>query len=209
VSTTHVKPVTSLRGNHHPILGVGSALVAVTAVGAAVAVFLTPPAAPAVPATPPAALRSYATLPAIGVAPEYVGGRSQASAPLVDSQAAAEAAAARMADHHAGVHALASDGLAEGQTVGAMRVLLRDRGFGLDVTAGPMTALPPGAVARSALDDEMEAFVTPYQPEAWLIQTEAGRWWLWESGATAPADHRAETYQTHVQRHGSSERRVD
>ena len=61
-----------------------------------------------------------------------------------------------------------------------------------------MTALAPGAVAygaQPAPDDEMEALATPYQPEAWLIQTDAGRWWLWESGAAAPADLRAEVHQ--------------
>jgi hypothetical protein len=102
---------------------------------------------------------------------------------------------------------LASDGSAEGLAVGAMRVLLRDRGFGPDVTAGPMTALAPGAELYDLLlsSDELDALVVPYQPQAWLIQTDAGRWWLWESGAAAPADMRAEVYQTHATRRAQAE----
>ena len=104
--------------------------------------------------------------------------------------AAPAAAQVGIAAHHARLRndpllaPLASDGSAEGQAVDAMRVLLRDRGFGPDGTAGPMTAMAPGAglVDRwLSSQDELEALVGPDQPEAWLIQTDAGRWWLWRA----------------------------
>ena len=106
---------------------------------------------------------------------------------------------------------LASDGSAEGLATGALRVLLRDRGFGPDVTAGPMTAMAPSVGLADrwlSSQDELDALVGPDQPEAWLIQTDAGRWWLWESGAAAPADARAEVYQTHATRRALAEGRL-
>jgi hypothetical protein len=123
-----------------------------------------------------------------------------------------------LAAHHARLRqdpllsSVVSEGPVEGvQAIGALRVLLRDRGFGPDVTAGPMIALPPGAAvygARPAPDDEMEALVTPYQPEAWLVRTDAGRWWLWESGAAAPADLQAEVHQLVAELRARDEGRI-
>jgi hypothetical protein len=102
--------------------------------------------------------------------------------------------------------------VAELPQVATMRKLLAGRGFGADVTAGPMIALPPGQATPLDFerDGEIDAMLpSGLQAEAWLIETNAGRWWLWDYGATAPADQRAETYQTHAQRHGSAEGRVD
>ena len=102
--------------------------------------------------------------------------------------------------------------IAELPQIATMRKLLVGRGFGPDVTAGPMTALRPGEATPLdfARDGEIDAMLPAgLQVEAWLIETNAGRWWLWDYGATTPADQRAETYQTHVQRHASPEGRVD
>jgi hypothetical protein len=119
-----------------------------------------------------------------------------ASGPAAPGPATAVPAAHHARHEPAGV---ASDGSAEeGQAIEALRVLLRERGFGPDVTAGSMTALPPGSAVYGAWptpDDELEALVGPYQPQAWLVRTDAGRWWVWASDAAAPADLRAETYQ--------------
>jgi hypothetical protein len=72
-----------------------------------------------------------------------------------------------------------------------------------------MTALPPGAHEAWSVIDEIEAPSSPaHQPDAWLVQTDAGRWWLWESGAAAPADLRAEVYQTHAARLAQVEGRI-
>ena len=126
--------------------------------------------------------------------------RPSPSAPRPTAQAAAPVG---IAAHHARLRndpllaPLASDDSDEGLAVDAMRVLLRDQGFGPGVTDGPMTTLPPSAELndrRLGSGDELDALVVPNQPQAWLIQTDAGRWWLWESGAAAPGDMRAEVY---------------
>jgi hypothetical protein len=54
----------------------------------------------------------------------------------------------------------------------------------------------------------VEAPVAPEQPEAWLLRTDAGRLWLCESGAAAPADLRAWFPQEHVARRAPAEGRV-
>jgi len=84
------------------------------------------------------------------------------------------------------------------QAIGRLRVLLAGRGFGADVTAGPMVAYPPGNAwpLDFTTDGELEAVLSSgLQAEAWLIETNAGRWWLWDYGATAPADRRAQAHE--------------
>ena len=96
-------------------------------------------------------------------------------------------------------HAAAADGVpawleAESGAIATVRRQLRRRGFEPDVTAGPMVALPPGQVSLLDFgpDEASELLETGLQPDAWLVETNAGRWWLWETGATAPADRAAE-----------------
>jgi hypothetical protein len=48
-----------------------------------------------------------------------------------------------------------------------------------------------------------------FQPEAWLIETQAGRWWLWDYGAAAPADRRAQVQEAEARRNSSAELRAD
>jgi hypothetical protein len=84
---------------------------------------------------------------------------------------------------------------AESAAIATLRRLLRRRGFGAEVTAGPMLALPPGqaTVLEFGGDGDGGALLdTGLQPDAWLVETNAGRWWLWETGAAAPADRAAE-----------------
>jgi hypothetical protein len=83
---------------------------------------------------------------------------------------------------------------AETGAIATMRRQLRRRGFEADVTAGPMLAMPPGQATLLDFgpDDASALLETGLQPDAWLIETNAGRWWLWETGATAPADRGAE-----------------
>src|SRR5262245_35935478 len=91
-----------------------------------------------------------------------------------------------------------------------LRRLLAGRGFGADVVAGPMLELPPGQATaeRFGGDGELDAPLGyGIQAEAWLVETEAGRWWLWETGTAAPADQRAEVYQAHALRQARLEGR--
>ena len=86
----------------------------------------------------------------------------------------------------------------EGQVVDRLRFLLRRRGFGPAVVAGPMAAIPPG---ESSPDDfGADGIAGQFQPDAWLVATEAGRFWFWEYGAAAPADQRAEAEQDYLLR---------
>jgi hypothetical protein len=91
-----------------------------------------------------------------------------------------------------------------------MRRLLAGRGFDADVVGGPMMELPPGQATAEDFgrDGELDTLLPiGVQPAAWLVATDAGRWWLWETGAAAPADARAETYQAHVLRRARAEGR--
>jgi hypothetical protein len=84
---------------------------------------------------------------------------------------------------------------AESTAIATLRRLLRRRGFDPDVTAGPMVALPPGQVTvlEFGPDGGTGALLDAgIQLDAWLVETNAGRWWLWETGAAAPADRAAE-----------------
>jgi hypothetical protein len=96
--------------------------------------------------------------------------------------------------------------------IAGLRVLLRERGFGPDVTAGWMAATAPGKATDFVpygLDPEVDALIGGVvQPDAWLVQTVAGRWWVWEYGAAAPADERAALYETQARQAGG-EGRVD
>src|SRR5829696_2327902 len=72
---------------------------------------------------------------------------------------------------------------AESTAIATLRRLLRRRGFDPDVTAGPMVALPPGQVTVLEFEPDggtgalLDAGI---QLDAWLVETNAGRWWLWE-----------------------------
>lgn len=102
--------------------------------------------------------------------------------------------------------------IAELPQVATMRKLLAGRGFGADVTAGPMVAYAPGEARpfENSIDAEMGILPAgAFQPEAWLIETGAGRWWLWDYGAAAPADRRAEMEEAGARRNTSAEFRVD
>ena len=87
----------------------------------------------------------------------------------------------------------AQDPAAEMQAMARLRPMLAARGFGQDVVDGPMMARAPGQTMPSDLivDAEGDELTGGVQPEAWLIWTTAGRWWLWEYGVVAPADHLA------------------
>lgn len=48
-----------------------------------------------------------------------------------------------------------------------------------------MSAMPPGLVSPDDL--ALDPAAGDFQPDAWLVATDAGRFWFWEYGATAPA----------------------
>jgi hypothetical protein len=154
-----------------------AATAGLTLAAATAAAQVLPPAPPARPPVPPAATAPGPAAPApvpVGIAAHHA-----------------------RAQHDPLLSGPASDGSAEAQATGALRVLLGDRGFGPDVTAGPMTVAAPGRVSAFdfATDDDLDAGLGAVEPEAWLVRTEAGRWWLWEDGACAPADRRAQAHE--------------
>jgi hypothetical protein len=103
-----------------------------------------------------------------------------------------------------------SGGTAASVPIPTLRRLLAGQGFGADVVDGPMGATPPGQATPldfagdDALDLPLDAGI---QREAWLVQTAAGRWWLWEYGASAPADRRADLAQDRARRQAGAEGR--
>jgi hypothetical protein len=104
---------------------------------------------------------------------------------------------------------------AAAQAVASLRPMLAKRGFDTDVVDGPMIAAAPGQTAPwpearavdYVVDDDMDAMIGPVQNDAWLVFTEAGRWWLWPSGVAAPADRRAQASEAQAMRQAGPEGR--
>jgi hypothetical protein len=159
-----------------------AAALTLAAATAASAQFLPPalPAAPAAPAPPPIA-------PAV---------RNDADAPA--------------AHYHARAAQTPGFDPEEEMAAAALRLLLRERGLGADVLGGPMAVVPPGSVGAFSPghDPELDAplSVGPHLG-AFLVQTGAGRWWVWEYGAVAPADQRAAVHDAHARRAAPAEGR--
>src|SRR4051812_21120761 len=68
-----------------------------------------------------------------------------------------------------------------------LRELLADRGFSAAVAQGPMATRAPGTATPSDFVGvaDLDVQLGRMQPEASLVWTEAGRWWVWGYGATA------------------------
>jgi hypothetical protein len=100
----------------------------------------------------------------------------------------------------------ASTRLSEHEVLTRLKTLLARRGLGAAVSQGPMIAAPPGAVSPADFDSDsgLESPVGAFQSDAWLVWTEAGRWWVWETGATAPADERAAQAQANASRQAAT-----
>lgn len=88
----------------------------------------------------------------------------------------------------------------EGQAIAMLRQQLHRRGFDASVTGGPMQGVPPGAASAADFDGDgdMGVPIGQVQSAAWLVWTDAGRWWVWEYGAAAPADRRAARLQGQI-----------
>ena len=63
------------------------------------------------------------------------------------------------------------------------------------------------ALVDYVVDDDMDAMIGPVQNDAWLVFTEAGRWWLWPYGVAAPADRRAQASEAKAMREAGPEGR--
>jgi hypothetical protein len=155
-----------------------AAALTVAAVTAASAQLLPPalPAPPVAPAPPPTgpAFRGDAGIPAAPVGLAYYHAVA-AQTPGFDPE--------------------------EETAASALRLLLRGRGLGPDVLAGPVAVEPPGSPELGA------PLPGGPQPGALLVQTGAGRWWVWNYGATAPADQRAAVHDAHARRAAPAEGR--
>jgi hypothetical protein len=82
------------------------------------------------------------------------------------------------------------------RAVAALRTALRARPSLEDAVVGPMLAVTPDdhlrrEAGRAVLTDPLLEW---WPPGALLVETQAGRWWVWPGGATAPADRAARRY---------------
>jgi hypothetical protein len=93
--------------------------------------------------------------------------------------------------------------------IARLRPRLAARGLDRAIVEGPMMAVAPGQADEMTfvVDAEIEALLGAPQPEAWLVWTTGGRWWLWEYGVAAPADERARVYEAHAREQASLEGR--
>ncbi|TAK22675.1 MAG: hypothetical protein EPO26_10430 [Chloroflexota bacterium] len=84
----------------------------------------------------------------------------------------------------------------EDSAIAIVRRSLRRRGFGLDVAGGPMAVVldrhHPDAAAAIEGGEAIE-LASAWPSDASIVLTAAGRWWVWEYGAVAPADSQART----------------
>jgi hypothetical protein len=99
----------------------------------------------------------------------------------------------------------------EPREVTSLRKLLADRGFGPSVAEGPM--LYQGSDGASNFDYVVDAEADPligHDPAgAWLVWTAAGRWYVWDYGAAAPADARAVSYEHLAREQARAEGRLN
>jgi hypothetical protein len=78
---------------------------------------------------------------------------------------------------------------AAADAIARLRLRLRLRGFPAEVTAGPMVAVwsdeaPPGHLSgESAVPAAVRRAATA---GAWMVITEAGGWWVWETDDAGP-----------------------
>jgi hypothetical protein len=72
--------------------------------------------------------------------------------------------------------------------IAALRRRLAARGFGRQVTAGPMVALWADEAPPSRLRGEpaVPPAIRRGGPGTWLVVTEAGNWWVWEADDIGP-----------------------
>jgi hypothetical protein len=74
------------------------------------------------------------------------------------------------------------------EAIAALRRRLATRGFARDVTAGPMVALWSEEAPASRLRAEPAVPLRARRggSGAWLVVTDAGAWWVWESDDLGP-----------------------
>ncbi len=79
------------------------------------------------------------------------------------------------------------------QVAATLRASLRDQGFDKEAVLGKMAVLPPrNRPDADPLEEPPAVAALAWPPAAWAVVTDAsGVWWVWEYGATAPADELA------------------
>jgi hypothetical protein len=85
------------------------------------------------------------------------------------------------------------------QSIAALRSALRSQPFMEDAVEGPMVVLEPD----DYLHRDRGALVATDPRDWWpdgavLVETHAGRWWVWPGGAIAPADAAARVLAAHL-----------
>jgi hypothetical protein len=76
----------------------------------------------------------------------------------------------------------------DGEAVAALRARLRARGYSAEVTAGPMVAAWDELAPASphGADPSLPRALRRDGPGAWLVVTEVGGWWVWETADEGP-----------------------
>jgi hypothetical protein len=85
------------------------------------------------------------------------------------------------------------------RAIARLRTVLAERGFEERHVDGPMQAFPPGRLspgemATTGPDTDTDALLS-MPPDAWLIDTPSGRFWLLRSGLIRSADARAQLFE--------------
>jgi hypothetical protein len=79
------------------------------------------------------------------------------------------------------------------QAIAALRTALRTQPYLEDAVEGPMLAVTPDDHLRREAGRSVptDPSLDWWPPGALLVETQAGRWWVWPGGAVAPADRAA------------------
>lgn len=81
--------------------------------------------------------------------------------------------------------------------IALLRARLSDRGLAASALAGPIGASQYDPALILPVDDRAQDTIE-WLDQAWLVGTSVGTWWVWDYGATAPADRAAATIERNL-----------
>lgn len=100
-------------------------------------------------------------------------------------------------------------GWSDAQAITALRDVLRTQPFLEDAVEGPMVVRASDDHAMRQQPVGLDGTIPGWPEDAWLVETNAGRWWVWPGGEVAPADRTGAALAAHLPTRPSFDHVVD